>query len=342
MSQGSVPSTLSNRLANLSYERSADEFVRFHDDPNDELVASVVRAVTLGSENERADFRPALDDSTIDTVRLYAQRRVLQARRRGSINLVDEAIEGFALLPELNDVPWDSWLKAALFVADSLGRDVNALAERFSELALPAATSRFHIAFESMNRVTSLADCRIAEVTTTYGIGFVETLVFRDTSASGFITGFAPRRADDYVTFRPLSNVAQLAVSLADGFDVTDSLVTSHIVQDQLAAMTFDLTIPGSFLPTNGCLSFFADSTNGGVSFKAFVAELDDDVDADDLVSTETSNGLAAFIDDHRLILLLASPSFDDDDEVEFEASDYSDVARSAFIDSNSVRWTAR
>jgi hypothetical protein len=341
MTNHSFPSSLSMRLANLSYEDSAHEFVRFHDDPNDELVASVVRAVTLESEVERENFRTDLDESATDTLRLYAQRRTLQARRRASINLVDEAIEGFALLLKLNDVPWDSWLKATLFVADSLGREVNELAQKFSELALPASTSRFTIAFESMNRVTSLADCRIAEVTTTYGTGFVETLVFQDSSSSGFVTGFTPRRPDDYVIFRPLTNVAQLAVSFAAGLDATDTLTTSHIVQDQVAAMPFDLKIAGSFLPTSGCLSFFADSTNGGVSFKAFVAELNEDFDLNDLALADTTDGQAVFIDDGRLILLLANPSFDDVDENEFEPSDFANIAHSAFTNTAPARWTA-
>ena len=341
MTENSVLSTLSARLTTTAYGVNADEFVRFRDDPNDELVASVVRALTLLSDVERDDFRTALDESATDTLRLYAQRRTLQARRRASLNLVDEAIEGFALLPKLNDVPWDSWLKATLLIADSLGGDVNALAEKFSELASAAATSRFTIAFESMNRITSLAQCRIAEVTTTYGTGFVETLVFRDSSSSGFITGFTPRRPDDFVTFHPLTNVAQLAVSLAAGLDATSKWTTSYMVQDQIAAISFDLAIAGSFLPTTGCLSFFADSSYGGVSFKAFVAELIEDFDLDDLDFETAIEGQAVFVDDRRLIFLLANPNFNDADGVAIESSEFADIVRSAFADSVPTRWTA-
>ena len=41
------------------------------------------------------------------------------------------------------------------------------------------------MAFEAMSRVESLAQCFIAEVTTTYGTGFIETLVHRDTQCDG-------------------------------------------------------------------------------------------------------------------------------------------------------------
>ena len=341
MTQYPPRSLLSARLAALSYDDGADEFVRFVDNPNDELVASVVRAVALGNDNDRESFCAVLDDAMVNTLLLYAQRRTLQAKRRASINLVDEAIAGFALQPNANDVPWDSWLKAALFIGKSLGRDSSALNNQFSELARASVTSRFAIAFESMNRVSSLGDCRITEVSTTYGSGFVETLVFRDSSSPGFATGFTPRRPDDHVIFRPRSNIAQLAVSFANGLDATNVFSTSHIVQDQVAAMPFDLKIAGSFLPTTGCLSFFADSTIGGVSFKAFVAELEDEFEVDNIASVLLSIGQGVFIDDHRLIFLLANPSFDGDEQAAFKTSDFVLVAQSAFADSDSSRWSA-
>jgi hypothetical protein len=123
-------------------------------------VKSVVTAATALSDSEREEFRTDLSDAATETVRLYALRRTLQAQRRSSINLVDEAIRGFALLPNLNDVAWDSWLKAILFIADSLGRDVNAIAEIFADIAAPAATSRFEIAFESSRVTRGLSNCR--------------------------------------------------------------------------------------------------------------------------------------------------------------------------------------
>jgi hypothetical protein len=342
MSNSSISSSWSRRFDAVTYDDSADEFVRFHDDPNDDRVKSVVTAATALSDSEREEFRTDLSDAATETVRLYALRRTLQAKRRASINLVDEAIQGFALLPNLNDVAWDSWLKAVLFIADSLGRDVNALAEIFADIAAPAATSRFEIAFESMSRVESLADCRIADVTTTYGTGFVETLVFRDPSSAGLSSGYTARRPDEFLTFRPKSNVAQLAVSTADRLDTTNTVITSHLYQDQLAAMLFDVTIPGSFLPTTGCLSFFADSRDGGASFKVFAAELEEEFDVGELTTANSMDGPAVFIDDHRLILMLANPSFDDADEEEFDRTVFANIAESALRESAPTRWTAR
>ena len=83
-------------------------------------------------------FERRSDPEEVETLRLYAKRRILQARRRSSMNLVDDAIEAFALIPENSDVPWDTWLKAGLFVARSLGRDIESIAVRFGELVVGA------------------------------------------------------------------------------------------------------------------------------------------------------------------------------------------------------------
>jgi len=181
-------------------------------------------------------------------------RRTLHGRRQSSLGLIYEAIDGFALLPRLDDVPWDSWLKAALFEARSLGADFAMIARRFADMASATAVARLGVAAEAMNRIDDLSQCRIAEVSTSHGIGFVETLIFRDTAARGLLGGLygAPRMTDHQVEYGPKTNLAQLTVNLADALDASGTVVTNPISQDQLAATSFSLTTSGSYLPTAG------------------------------------------------------------------------------------------
>lgn len=329
---------LVSRLSAIEYRDVDEDFVRFRDDPLDDAVKSVVASVAATDETRRDQFRSTLDNDTTNTLLLYAKRRTLQARRRSSMNLVDDTMDAFALAPAAADVPWDTWVKAALFIARSLGRDIESVAQRFGTLSTVELAQRFDVAYEAMNRVESLEQCFIAEVTTSYGSGFIETIVHRDTKSTG---GFysAPRQADDIVPFTPKSNLAQLAASVADAFDATETLRTGAIAQDQLAGMSFSQRVSGAYLETTGCLSFYADATSDDVSFKVFVAELPDDTDVEMLASGAERDDQAVCFDDTRLILLLAPPNFDDDDDVAFDFGDSLATARQALKASTSVGW---
>jgi len=299
---------LSARLSDIHYDDRAGEFIRYADDPTDVAVAALVRDERASSSETRERFRVSLDDDQVATLRLFAMRRVLQGRRSSSREPLGEALDAFALLPTLDDVPWDSWLKAVFFLATSLGGHPEELVERFDEFVDEAAATRVRVVAESMARVSSLSDCGLVEVTTTYGTGFVEILVFRGAPSRAFFG--APRQADHVVAFDPQSNLAQLSVLVADALASVDSLVTGPITQDQLPASVFSLSLPGSYVACRGCLSFVVTSHDGAVT--VFVAELDEDARA----LSESANDLAdqlAVSRGSRLVVLCAQPSFHDD-----------------------------
>jgi hypothetical protein len=329
------------RLAGISYGDVDEDFVRFRDSALDDNVKSIVATVVNADEAQRDDFRSHLDPDTIDILRLYAKRRTLQARRRSSMNLVDDAMDAFALIPSTGDVPWDTWLKSGLFVGRSLGRDIVSIAERFGELSTREAAERFDVAFDAMSRVESLSQCFMAEVSTTYGTGFVEIIVHRDLSGKGAFYS-APRMPDDVVTFAPTTNLAQLTASLADAFDATERVRTGAITQDQLAGMSFSQQVSGAFLETTGCLSYYAEGPKDNTSFKVFVAELPDGEDLETLASGAVQDDQAVCFDETRLILLLAPPNFEDDDAAAFDFAAYLDVARQTLRESLPVGWHNR
>jgi hypothetical protein len=321
-----------DQLSAHPYEVDAGDFVRFRSDANDDVIAGIVRSVTIEGEAGCGEFRRDLDVPEIDTLRLFGLRRTLLGHRQLSPSALYEAMDCFALLPLVDDVPWESWLKAALFVNRSLGGDLEMIGRRFREVADEIVSERFDVALQAMDRVRNLSQCHIAEVTTNYGAGFVEILVFRGPANGG--PRYAPHLGPNEIMYRPSSNLAQLAVNVGDALDATGRVTTSPICQDQLAATLFSLTTSGSYLATEGCLSFIADGRDEGPSFTVFVAELSEDSDIESLAdSAADTDDQSAIYEGRRLILMSPQPSFDEDVEVDVDFRDYEELALSALRD---------
>lgn len=331
---------LRDQLAQDAYELNAGEFIRYRPATNDDAVAGVVRSVVAEGEEGCDAFRHGLGVDEIDTLRLFAMRRTLLARRLSSLGPIYEALDAFALLTSINDVPWDSWVKGAFYVSRGIGGDLESMGRRFVDLH-PDAEHRCHVAVEAMDRVSELSQCHLVEVTTNYGIGFVETLVFQGKPTFG-LWG-APRQADNVLTYRPTTNLAQLCASLADALDASGKVATGPIGQDQLAATSFSQTAPGSYLPVLGCLSFVA-SDVAGSALTAFVAELppatEDDLNLDTRLDATALAAAASGIDDQvavadgsRVILLSPQPSFDEELDLVMNAHEFEDVARAALLE---------
>ncbi|MFY9783788.1 MAG: hypothetical protein WAK12_09680 [Acidimicrobiales bacterium] len=351
MSFAANANALIEQLTSHPYDARAEELIRYRTDANDDALAAILRSASMLSPDDRGSFRRGLSEQESNTVRLFGMRRTLQARRGASLGLSIEALNAFALLPRPADVPWESWVKAALFVARALGGDPSMMRASFADVAGERALARFDVANESMGRLEDLSQCHIAEVTTTYGTGFLETLVFSGVPSFG-VFGAPSRLGVNEVAFRPTSNLAQLAVTLADALDATKKVVTGPIGQDQLAASSFSLTVPGSYVATAGCLSFVADDESTAASFTAFVAELEDDdddeyeheiIDASALASAAREvDGQSAVYDKQRLIVLSPQPQFDDDEDRAVDLHEYDDLANSALHDPSSTAWKPR
>ncbi len=215
----------------ISIEPPRELPIRFRADDNDDLVAGVVRSVVADGEDGGDLFRRGINDEAIDTLRLFAMRRVLLGRRLSSLGPIYEALDACALIPGERDVPWDSWVKGALFIARGIGGDLDSMVQRFVDLH-PERQARCDVVLESMDRVHELAQCRLAEVSTTYGVGLLETLAFLGRPTFG-VWG-APRQADNYVSYAPTTNLAQLCVSLADALEASKKVTVGPIGQDQL------------------------------------------------------------------------------------------------------------
>jgi hypothetical protein len=323
-------------LGENAYGDLAADFIRFRDDTHDDAVGSVVRDVSLAGAGTAADLRATLGSLEVGTLGLFAMRRTLVARRIASTSAAGDALAAFALEPTIAAVPWESWLKAALFIVRSLGGDVDAAAARFADLADERAVQRLSVAVDALDRVSSLAQCHLAEVATSHGTGFVETLIFRDSAPPGWL-GTAPRLGDRFVGYEPATNLAQVATTLADALDATGDVVTGPLGPDQLAASPFGLTLHGSYVATTGCLSFVAETIHDAASFSVFAAEVPAETDVDELVAGASGEGQVVVADDRRVVLAMAQPSFDDD-AAPIDLAPVAALARSA-LSATAPRW---
>ncbi len=320
---------LLGQLDQSPYQSNAAELIRFRADDNDDLVAGVVRSVVADGEDGGDLFRRGINDEAIDTLRLFAMRRVLLGRRLSSLGPIYEALDACALIPGERDVPWDSWVKGALFIARGIGGDLDSMVQRFVDLH-PERQARCDVVLESMDRVHELAQCRLAEVSTTYGVGLLETLAFLGRPTFG-VWG-APRQADNYVSYAPTTNLAQLCVSLADALEASKKVTVGPIGQDQLAAILFSQTTPGSYVATNGCLSFVAEDVAGS-SLTALVAELTSDEDPAALaLDAQGFENQVAESQGSRLIVLSPQPSFSELDVV-IDAAEFKDFVSAALLE---------
>ncbi|MDH2904319.1 MAG: hypothetical protein PXZ08_10295 [Actinomycetota bacterium] len=336
--------SLLSPFAGLNYEVRDDDLVRFKNNPLDDSLSNLVRSIFDSLEVHRSDARHALSETDSDTLLVFARRRLLGARRTDSTRAISDALDAYALIPLESDVPWESWFKATLLVGRDLGLDLGALQVRFAQGALPHCAQRARVAFDAMSRIDDLSQCHVVEVTTEYGVGLVETTVVRDQTGHswGGLTGVPVSLGQYQVNYAPTTNLAQLAVGIADALEASGRVTCSSIRQDQLVATMFDLVTSGSYVDSLGCFSFFADATDEGPHFAVTVAEMAseeyDDVryDAEDLAE-ELADAADAIEEQSAMsagpcvVVLSALPDFSDTVSAEpVDLSDFLEIVRGA------------
>ncbi len=331
-------------FAALTYADQADDLVRYRADPVDDSLSPLVRSIFDGLDARRDEVRAALAEGEVDTLLIFARRRLVRARAAHDARALCDALDADALVARVSDVPWESWFKATLFVARELGLDLDDVAERLVRGASASCAARATVAFDALARVEELSQCHVVAVTTTYGPGLVETTVVRDQTGHhwGGLTSGPVRLGQFQVNYAPTTNLAQLAVDVADALDATTRVTCSPLRQDQLVATMFDLVTSGSYVDSLGCFSFFADSLEGGPDFSVTIAEVgaeeyDDlryeaeELAADLAAAADAIEEQAAFSFGSCVVVLSALPDFSEDTSEEpADLSPFLDVARRA------------
>jgi hypothetical protein len=337
--------TLLPPFAGLLYEGRDEDLVRFRENPIDDTLSTTVRSIFDSLDEHRDDVRQGLGEDDCDLLILFARRRTVGALRENSLRAVQDALDAYALLPTDRDVPWESWFKATLVIGRHLGLVLDDAHQRFSSGATEVVAERADVAFDGVERITDLAQCHVIEVTTSYGVGLLETTVVREQASKsswGGITGLPVVLGQYQVNYSPTTNLAEMAVAVADALDASGFVTTSAIHQDQLVASTFDLVTSGSYLDSLGCLSFFADGAQGQPTFAVVVAEVaseehydvqfkGDDLAQDLAEAADTIEEQSALATGSCVVVVSALPDFGEDaSDYPIDLSSFLEIARSA------------
>ena len=309
----------------LVYQTGDDDLVRFVESPLDKTLSNMVRSIADSTTEHRQGLREDFTDIDNDLLLLFAQRRLVTSLRSRMPRGANDALDAFSLL-EQNVVPWETWMKASLWIARDLGGDLDSLQQRFHDTAEEGTWKRGDIAFDALTRIERLSACHLIEVHTSYGRGLVQKTVVRDAADHtwGGITAIGVSLGEFQVDYGPTTNLAQLAVCFADALEEVSGVVCSSIRQDQLVAAMFDLVTAGSYVDSLGCLSFFVDVEPAGPHFSLTLGEVagehydDTDYPAPDL-ARELADAADAVPDQYALamgpcvVVLSALPDFSDD-----------------------------
>jgi hypothetical protein len=292
-----------------------DDFIRFQPDDGDDHVGALVQSSEFFEDTARADLRTLLTSDAKDTLYLFAQRRVVLGLRTSNVSYFHQALSAFSLLPTVDDIPWTTWFLAAIFLG-GYANDTDLVT--LFEGPTTAGGKRCQILQKSLKNGGSLAQCHFVEVNTTYGKGLVELPLPHDARArSGpFIDRYE-------VVYAPTTNLAQVAVDVADHLDHLEGTRTTPLEYSQLS------TAEVPFAHTVGCLHCCA--TTEDSTFHVYVAELVSDAEATELVTGLSNDEGVAVSNGADVILFLAQPNFDDDAEpAPLETKPLEELARSA------------
>ena len=280
----------------------SDDLVRFRADDGDNAVAAMVQASELYDDETRAALRMLLTSNSKEILALFARRRILLGRRTSNATYFGQALAAFSLLPKVKDVPWNTWLLAAVFLGGySNDSDVVAL---YGGPDSPGGSLCRSIQ-ASLAHGGSLDMCHLREVNTTYGAGMIELPLPHDVAARSWSR--APIIDRDDATYSPTINLAQLAVDVADALD--------QLAGTQTTALAFSRLSTGStpFVPTLGCLHCYA--MRGSTTFDVYVAELQSDADARRLSDEISDDQGTAVSNGATVVVFLIEPNFDDEVE---------------------------
>ena len=254
-------------LGGITYGRRADDLCRFVDDPADEAVASVVRAATGVSADARDVLRSRLDSDDCYTLLRFAQRRSASAIRDGDLDEALEAVQAVTLVTSSRIDYRDMSVDFPLYAVGRLGGDVTDTVAKAAAISEPGTAASFAARASRAARLT-LQDCALLEVTSRYGLGFIDTT------------------AQPYA---PQSDLAGMAVRMADWIDAAGRYWVDDLHLSSLPEVWFERPAkPPRDVPANGCVSVSASIVGGsrfGVGLLVFVAEVESSQTASVLVA---------------------------------------------------------
>ena len=224
-------------LRDVRYAGRAYDLARFRDEPADKVVAAFVDAVRVMPSEERENVRSAMTEPESYTILQFARRQAASALRESRPDLAVRAVEALTLVDRDKIDYRDLSVDFPLFAARSLGRRADDLIDMASGASAPGTADTFRSLRERLGRL-SLADCGLIQVSSAWGVGFME--------------GWTR-------SYDPATGLAEAAISLADAIDSESSYVTSGLRVSDLPEVWFSTSWATGKLSARGCVTINAD-----------------------------------------------------------------------------------
>ncbi len=317
------------RFSDATYIEEDWDLVRFRASDADAVVSAELARFLSLDDRGRDEYRRSVTDDDRSVLSLFSVRRSLSALRTNSLAAALEAVDARLVFNGSQPSGPSSEMKFALYAVRTLGTDPATLEERFRTLATPRAAHEFETAVEALERATSVRQTGFLETKTSNGLGVLMLPTVEVAQEYGW-WGRAPVLHSNDTEFDPTENLPAIAVQLAEAFERSDGWQARPIAISVLAGSWFDELSVGSFIEATGCLGFSLGHNDFEFDpIEVWVAELPDGEVAADYVaaaqsSEETRDTTLAVGNDRLLVLLSATPTFDDvDDDTGESTSDH-------------------
>ena len=295
-------------------EPRCDDLVRFVANSTDDLVSQAVKEFHELDDRQRDEFRRQCSNEDAEILRLYTLRRALFARRSESLIQAQGALDGFHLMGVLDE--FDGWrdLQFALFVARSLGADLDEVVARARKFANRKVAAEFPRAVDALQRSSPNAANGKILVTTSHGEGILMIPNIVDEK----VWRRAPVIHANPIVFEPASNLAGFAAALADRLENQLELFVGPLQPDALASVWFGQVAPGSYVAVSGCISLSVfEPSIGLATHELFVCELPNEDLIDEMVrevniGEQRVSGTFAASRNRTMVLVVTMPSFDE------------------------------
>lgn len=241
------------------YSSGANDLGRFREDPAD---ASIEAFVEKTSHDVVAHF----DEDDFYTLLLFARRAAARALRQRDLRTATSAIRALMLVDRDRIDFRDLSVDFPLYAVRELGGDVRAQIDLAARHSSRGTAGAFEAARGRAKRI-SLRDCALVQISTSYGIGFVDDL-----------TGAR----------RPPVSLAQAVVPLLDLIDEEGTYRTGDLSVSDLPGVWFGER-DVMRIAVDGCVSFSGDHIESAHPFShtllVFVADFRKGRDAERLAT---------------------------------------------------------
>ena len=214
------------------YPTRAFDLARYVDDPTDDLVDELVGHASNRKPAELDEWRGKLNEQDRYTLLQFARRRSAQGLRSERPDLVLQAVHTLTLVEREKIDYRDLSVDFPLYAVRQLGISTDEVID-MAVLRSSLGTTQAFEASRLRARSATLADCALIQISSKYGLGFMEAWTRDYDTATG---------------------VAELSIEIADSIDTEGTYTALTLRVGHLPGVWFSLQRAMGDVPASACV----------------------------------------------------------------------------------------